>query len=97
MADEEGETAKQEEAKPQKERKGKKHHNVKAWELYKVEGGRIIERPRLCPRCRKFMAQAGNREFCGGCGYTILPGAEKKPEQELPKADEKTVEEAKAE
>ncbi len=48
----------------------KKHHNIKVWELYKVEGGKIVQRPETCPRCKKNLAHAQNRTFCGGCGFT---------------------------
>lgn len=57
-------------AKKQVKEGRKKHFKIQSWKLYKVEGGKIVKRPETCPRCKKNLANAGNRIFCGGCGFT---------------------------
>ncbi|MBW6462496.1 MAG: 30S ribosomal protein S27ae [DPANN group archaeon] len=49
----------------------KKHFNVQAGKLYKIIEGKLVKNNKNCPRCKKTMANAKGREFCGGCGYTI--------------------------
>lgn len=57
--------------KPKKEGR-KKHANIKSWKFYEVKGGELIRKRKTCPRCKCFMAETGNRSFCGGCGYTVF-------------------------
>jgi len=59
-----------------KERKGKrprsksKHRNVQIWKKYKE--GKLVGK--FCPRCGPgvIMAEHGNRNICGRCGYGEL-------------------------
>ena len=61
-------------------RKGKRpksksnHKVVKIWELYRVEGGKVIRTNEFCPKCGAgtFLAKRGNRQYCGKCGFTIV-------------------------
>ncbi|MCJ7450554.1 MAG: 30S ribosomal protein S27ae [Candidatus Nanohaloarchaeota archaeon QJJ-9] len=46
-----------------------KHANVKRWEKYDDEGN---FEGKKCPRCDSLIAQHGNRESCGNCGYTKI-------------------------
>ena len=55
--------------------KGKKPHKnnptSKKYKFYKIEGDKVI-RKKHCPRCGPgiFLADAGNRIYCGKCHYT---------------------------
>ncbi len=75
-------------AKKQKPENTSKHKKIQIWKFYKVEGGKLTRLNKTCPRCRKFLAKARDREFCGGCGYTVF-GSKPAPEakQEAPKAE----------
>ncbi|RMD45756.1 30S ribosomal protein S27ae [Candidatus Pacearchaeota archaeon] len=56
--------------------KGKKKHKnkptSKKYKKYKIEGEKIVSKGRACPRCGPgiFLAQAGNRSYCGKCHFT---------------------------
>ena len=56
--------------------KGKKKHvNKKTsqrYKMYKIEGDRIVERRRSCPRCGDgiFLAVSSDRSYCGKCHFT---------------------------
>ncbi len=50
----------------------KKHCNVKAHTLYEISDGKLKRKNKTCPRCKNTMAKASNREFCGGCGYSVI-------------------------
>ena len=50
----------------------KKHFNVSAGKLYQIKDGKLIKNNKNCPRCKKTMGKASNREFCGACGYTVI-------------------------
>lgn len=49
-----------------------KHTPSKKWKLYKIENGKIVRSRPFCPRCGPgvFMADHGDRYYCGRCGYT---------------------------
>ncbi|HEC96517.1 MAG TPA: 30S ribosomal protein S27ae [Euryarchaeota archaeon] len=40
--------------------------------VYKVEGDKIVDKNRTCPKCGQgvFMARHKDRWHCGKCGYT---------------------------
>ena len=62
-----------EEKKPEKKEKPKApKRRIQVYKLYKVEGEALSRLRKDCPRCGKgyFMAQHGNRQTCGHCGYT---------------------------
>ena len=50
----------------------KKHFNVQAGKLYEIKDGKAVKKNKSCPRCKKTMAKGPGREFCGGCGYTVM-------------------------
>ena len=56
-----------------------KHRKVQLWKKYEVRDGKIIRKGRLCPKCRSFLAEAGNRLFCGKCWYVEIPKEAKEP------------------
>ena len=53
-----------------KKKKAKKKHQ-KIASVYKVEGGSIKRKNKICPKCGPgtFMGDHKNRWSCGGCGY----------------------------
>lgn len=55
-----------------KERKGRKHENIKINTLYEVKDSKIARKKKFCPRCGDgvFLAQHKGRLFCGRCSYT---------------------------
>ncbi len=44
----------------------------KVYKVYKVEGDKITERNKTCPKCGQgvYMAKHKDRWHCGKCGYT---------------------------
>ena len=52
--------------------KKKGNAKKKAHEYYSVSGEEAKAKNRQCPKCGAgtFLAQHGNRESCGKCGYT---------------------------
>lgn len=50
----------------------KKHVSTKIWNLFKIGGGKIEEKPKYCPKCGTgvILAKHKNRLSCGKCGYT---------------------------
>ena len=46
-----------------------KHHKVNRWEKYD-ENGELDGKK--CPRCGSLLADHGNRESCGSCGYSKI-------------------------
>jgi len=71
-----------EEEKPKKKKKSrkdriiskKKHTKVQVWKKYDTSGGNIVRKSKSCPRCGvgTFLAEAGNRVYCGRCGYAEI-------------------------
>lgn len=57
---------------PKSKKKKREPSNVR--ELYKVEGGKLSVKNKSCPKCGAgvFLAEHGNRESCGKCGYTVF-------------------------
>ncbi len=55
-------------------KKRKKREPSKVWELYKVDGKKATAANKTCPKCGPgvFLAEHGNRESCGRCGYTVF-------------------------
>jgi ubiquitin-small subunit ribosomal protein S27Ae len=59
-----------------KDKKGKKEHKnkltSKKYSHYKIEGEIAKKNKKFCPRCGPgtFLADHGNRVFCGKCHYT---------------------------
>ncbi len=47
-----------------------KHKPVQVWKCYSIEGGKLVRKKRICPRCGSFMAEHEDRYTCGNCGYT---------------------------
>jgi len=86
----------------EKKQRGK-HKNLTLWKNYTMEGSKAILKNKKCPKCRSLLADAGNRQFCGKCGYTEFgdraPEQPKKEESvsEEPKVEEKPLEEKKEE
>lgn len=56
--------------------KGKKKHvnkpTSKKYKKYKVEGDKIVQRARTCPRCGPgiFLSLGQGRAYCGRCHFT---------------------------
>lgn len=91
-----------------KEPEGKKirtkRPTSKKWEYYKKKDGKLVKTRKSCPKCgpATFLADHGDREACGRCGYTVFKTkkkkekktekkkAEKKEEKESTKKPEKT-------
>ncbi len=50
-----------------------KHSQSKKWKFYVVENGELKRIRPFCPRCGPgvFMADHGDRYYCGRCGYTV--------------------------
>lgn len=77
----EGEEKKEKPKKKKKSRKDrviskKKHAKVQVWKKYGVEGNKVVRKGKSCPRCGvgTFLAEAGNRIYCGKCGYAEIKG-----------------------
>lgn len=53
-------------------KKGRKGSSQKISALYKVDGGKVSRRRRVCSRCGKgvYMAVHKDRRTCGKCGLT---------------------------
>ncbi len=56
-----------------------KHKPSKRWELYVIEGDTLKRKNPFCPRCGEgvFMADHGDRYYCGRCGYMIKKESQK--------------------
>lgn len=54
-----------------KPRSKSKHRNVQVWKKYKVDGNKLTNSGKFCPRCGpgNFLAQHKDRITCGKCGY----------------------------
>lgn len=58
--------------KKQAKKDRKKHHNIKVWKFYEVQGDKVALKKKTCPKCRSFLAETKDRIFCGSCGYTVF-------------------------
>lgn len=81
-------------------RKKKNKPTSKKYKFYTIEGD-TVKRGKTCPRCGPgiFLADAGNRVYCGRCHYTefVTKAAEKPAEPKAEKAEEPKAEEKPAE
>lgn len=57
---------------PKKQKSKSKHKSVPANKMYSVKDGVLARKNKICPKCKKFLAQMKNRVYCGGCGYTEI-------------------------
>jgi small subunit ribosomal protein S27Ae len=50
-----------------------KHKPVKQGKFFKVEGDKVERKGKVCDRCGggTFMAEHGDRFYCGKCGLTV--------------------------
>jgi small subunit ribosomal protein S27Ae len=56
--------------KPAPVKKGKSYQIYKA---YKIEGGRLIRKGGMCPKCEgSLLGLHKDRKSCGKCGYTEM-------------------------
>ena len=81
---------------------GKKPHKnkptSKKYNMYKIEGDKIVSKAKSCPRCGLgvFLMKAKDRLYCGRCHYTeFLSKKEEKVEEKVEERVEERVEEKK--
>ena len=77
---------------------GKKPHKnkptSKKYSMYKIEGDKIINKAKSCPRCGPgvFLMKANNRLYCGRCHYTEFLSKKDVSEKKEEKVEEKPKE-----
>jgi small subunit ribosomal protein S27Ae len=76
MSDEDKAPSKEKTAKTKekKQRTGRKHESLKAWEYYEVREGAVSRKRKPCPRCGPgtMLSEHKDRKYCGRCGYTEI-------------------------